>query len=251
MHKLLSKFLKRFCNAIPVEEVEEFAKGQEDMRMALVNEYEAQLDEYKTEVAELQVSKDLRDKGYLLHDKYKIIPAFELDGETYYMHEDPLNIAAGRGLTAMRIYEELMMRCDVNYLRYYCEAVRAIFSDPKKIDILKLATITQHLEERINFLSAIPDHVYKMASVVFFTESESAFIYDQKKGAENIKRWKEVPGMYDFFMQTPLVQLIPSLALPEENSNSYLAVQEKISEIHFSTILDVLSKTASQDVLMN
>lgn len=195
--------------------------------------------------------RKLKPKPYLIHDKYEIVPAFELNGETFFMHKDPLNTATGRGLTSMVFYEELMMRCDVNYLKQYCDAVTKIFSDPHKIDVLKLAQITNHLRERIEFLAAVPEHVYKMASVVFFTENESPFMYDQKTGAERIKQWQEVPGMYDFFLKTPLSRLIPFLALPEQNSQQYLAVQEKISEIHFKTLRDVLSSKVSQAARMN
>ncbi|MBK7885138.1 MAG: hypothetical protein IPJ81_16135 [Chitinophagaceae bacterium] len=38
-----------------------------------------------------------KPKPILLDGKYKVVPAFELLGETYYMHEDPLNVLAGQG----------------------------------------------------------------------------------------------------------------------------------------------------------
>lgn len=192
-----------------------------------------------------------KPKSYLLDDKYEIVPAFEWNGETYYMHKDPLNTLAGRGLTSMMFFEELLMRCDVNYLREYCQSVRVIFSDPKKIDILKLAKITNHLEERINFLAAIPEHVYKLASVVFFTKNESPFRYDLKAGLEKVKAWEASDGMYDFFLRTPLMDLIPALALPEQNSKSYLAVQGKINDLHLKSLREILSSGASTTASLN
>src|SRR5690606_33989514 len=66
-----------------------------------------------------------KPKSYLLDGKYEVVPAFEWNGDTYYMHRDPLTTLAGRGLTSMMFYEELLMRCDVDYLREYCAAVRA------------------------------------------------------------------------------------------------------------------------------
>lgn len=193
----------------------------------------------------------LEPKPYLLFDKYEIVPAFEFKGETFFMHRDPLNTLAGRGLTSMMFFEELLMRCDVNYLKDYCQAVRSIFSDPKRIDILQLATITQHLEERVNFLAAIPEHVYKMASVVFFTENECPFRYDQEIGMKRVAEWKEAPGMYSFFLRTPLSQLIPCLQLPEANSPVFLQVQEKIAEIHLKTLRQILSADLYGDARKN
>lgn len=186
-----------------------------------------------------------KPKSYLLDDKYEIVPAFKWNGETYYMHKDPLNTCAGRGLTSLVFMEELLMRCDIEYLKYYVSAVRAIFSNPKGIDILSLATITNHLDERINLLAAVPDNVYKMASVVFFTKNESPFVYDQKSGMEKVKAWKETPGMYDFFLQTPLKDLIPSLALPEASSKEYLEVVSKINELHINKVQEILSRQTS------
>jgi len=190
-------------------------------------------------------------KRHILLDRYSVVEAFKWNGETYYMHEDPLNTAAGRGLTSLMYYEELIMRCDVAYLQEYCKAVRAIFSDPRKIDIMQLATITAHLEERVSFLAAIPEHVFKLASVVFFTMDESPFTYDQKKGAERVKEWQAAEGMYDFFLQTPLKVLIPSLVLPEQNSQAYLTVLEKINHIHCSALQGVLSKSPLPEERMN
>jgi len=187
-----------------------------------------------------------KPKSYLLDDKYEIVPAFTWKGETYYMHRDPLTIQAGRGLNAMVFMEELMMRCDIRYLEDYTKAVDEIFSNPQKIDISKLVKLNMHLKERIHFLAAIPDHVYKMASVVFFTKHESPFRYDFKEGQRKIKEWKETPGMYDFFLQTPLKTLIPSLALPEQDSSSYLDLQERISELHLKELHQVFSRTESK-----
>lgn len=192
-----------------------------------------------------------KPKGYIIDGKYEVVPAFEFEGETYYMHKDPLNVNAGRGLMSMVFYEELLQRCTVDYLRDYCNAVRGIFSDPKKIDILQLAKLTTHLEERVNFLAAVPEHVYKLASVVFFTKHESPIYYDQKTGAEKIAKWQATEGMYDFFLQTPLRDLVPSLVLPEANSPSYLAVQAKINEFHLTSLREVLSNQESTTARAN
>lgn len=190
-------------------------------------------------------------KPYLLWDKYEVIPAFEFRDQTYFMHKDPMNTCLGRGLITMAFYEEMLMRCDVAYLKEYCAAIKAIFSNPNKVDLAQLFKITNHLEERVNFLAAVPEHVYKLASVVFFTEDESAFYYDQERGMEKVKAWEAEPGMYDFFLKGPLVDLVPFLALPDSNSENYLQVQKKIEEIHLKSLREVLSSGVSQAARMN
>jgi hypothetical protein len=182
-----------------------------------------------------------KPKSYLLEDKYKVIPAFEWKGKTYYMHEDPLNVAAGRGLTALVFMEELLMRCSVDYLKMHTKAMEDIFSE-KRIDLSKVILLNRNLKERINLLAALPENVYKMAAVVFFTEDESPFRYDNKAGEQKIKDWSEAPDMYAFFLQTPLKDLIPSLALPEQDSKQYLQVVEKINDLHLNDLREVLYK---------
>ena len=192
-----------------------------------------------------------KPKGYLLDAKYEIVPAFEWNGETYYMHKDPLNTLAGRGLTSLMFMEELLMRCDVSYLKEHTAATEAVINNPNGINIAQIIRLNNNLKERVNLLAAIPEHVYRMASVTFFTKNESPFRYDIKTGDEKVKIWKETPGMYDFFLQTPLKDLIPSLALPEASSNQYLMVLEKINELHLTHLQDLLYSNPSIAATLN
>jgi hypothetical protein len=163
-----------------------------------------------------------KPKALLIDNTFRIVPAFELKGETYYMHEDPLNTATGRGLTAMMFMEELVMRCSANFLQLHVEACDKIFSDPQRINVPMLMRLHSNLKERLELTVAFPEHVYKMASVVFFTKEESPYQYDGKYNEKKIADWKAAPGMYDFFLQTPLKDLMPFLQLPEASSKDYL-----------------------------
>ena len=183
-----------------------------------------------------------KPKAILLDNTYRIIPAFEWKGEMYYMHEDPMNTATGRGLTAMMFMEEVLMRCSVDYLKAHVEACDAVFMDPKKINLPALIKLNSNLRERINLLVALPEHVYKMASIVFFTKEESPYRYDQAFNKKKIKAWSEEQCMYDFFLQTPLKNLMPFLTLPESNSDKYLEVVDKINQFHLKDLSEILSR---------
>jgi hypothetical protein len=182
-----------------------------------------------------------KPKSYLLDNKFEVVEAFIWKGESYFMMKNPLDTLAGRGLTALVFMEELLTRCDREYLTMFCQAKDALYSDPKKINLSEIMRLDNHLKERLRFQVAIPDHVYKLASVTFWTKDESPFKYDMEKGAEKIKAWKEAPDMYSFFLLGPLSDLVPSLKLPEQNSKQYLEVVEKISRHHFQTLQDILS----------
>ncbi len=186
-----------------------------------------------------------KPKVILLDNTYRIVPAFEWKGETYYMHEDPMNTATGRGLTAMQFMEEVLMRCSTGYLNAHVEACEKIFSNPKSINLPALIKLNNNLKERIHLLIALPEHIYKMASVVFFTKDESPFKYEPKVNEKKIKAWREEPGMYDFFCQGHLKTMMPFLELPDENSSMYLSTVEKINHLHLKDLSEVLSRSLS------
>lgn len=186
-----------------------------------------------------------KPKPFLVDNTHRIVPAFDLAGETYYMHEDTMNTATGRGLTAMMFMDQLMMRCSENYLRLHVKACEEIFTNPKKIDIPTLIRLNTNLKERVELMTVFPDHVYKLASVVFFTKEESPFIYDLKYNEEKIKKWKQNEGIYDFFLQTPLKTLVPFLELPSMSSKDYSKVMDRLNQIHLQPLQAVLSKIES------
>lgn len=178
-------------------------------------------------------------KPYLV-ENFTIVPAFELDGEVYYMHQDPLNISCGRGLAAMVALEELLMRCDSEYLKLHIAAVEKLMSQ-NRINILQFSKLHNHLKERVNLLVAVPEHIYKLASIVFFTKEESPFAYDVAFNQNKLEKWKQNPDMHDFFLQTPLKTLLPFLEF-QENSRNYTEVIQAINNHHKSFLQEVLSE---------
>jgi hypothetical protein len=192
-----------------------------------------------------RIATERKPKPILLDNTYKLVPAFQLEGETYYMHEEPLNTATGRGLEAMVCLEELIMRCDINYLNNHTKAIDKILTDSEAINVADLAVLNYQLKERIGFLVALPEHVYKMASIVFFTKDESPYKYDHTANQKKIAKWKQADGMYDFFLQTPLSTLVPYLQPPGVLSPNYQITLDRINTAHLDSLQAILSKPTS------
>lgn len=180
-------------------------------------------------------------KSFMLENQYKVTEAFRLDGVTYYHFDDQFKLPTGRGLCALTIYEEFNMRCTREYLELHTRAMEKLLSDPKKINIQAIAVINKNLSERLN-LAMFPDHIYKLASVVFFDKDESPYNYDYQYNAKKIEKWKAAGGTLDFFLKTPLKDLIPSLKLPEQNAQDYFQVATQIDQMHQQDLQEVLSK---------
>jgi hypothetical protein len=182
-----------------------------------------------------------KKKSFVLDQKYKVVEAFKLDGTTYFQFDDSYQIPTGRAFAALTFYHELEMKCDKAYLEKHTKAMEILLSDPKKINIQAIAIINKNLKERLN-LAPFPDHIYKLASVMFMDETESPYNYDLKYGQQKIEKWKKSGSMLDFFLKIPLKDLMPHLTLPERNLETYFQVADQIDQMHQTDLAEVLSR---------
>lgn len=180
-------------------------------------------------------------RSYLLEKKYRIIPAFELHGKRYFMYADQQEVPTGRQFAALAIYNEMDMRCDREYLELHVRAVEKVISDPKKIHIGYIAQMNNNLKDRLG-LMVVPEFIYKLASVVFFDETESPYTYDYDYNETKIKLWKQDKGTLDFFLRTPLKDLVPFLKAQEDVLPMYSVVAEMVAETHHKLLTGILSE---------
>jgi hypothetical protein len=185
--------------------------------------------------------KSKKLKSYLINSKTKVILAFEHNGKKYYQFETAFDMSTGRGLQAMTIYEEFSMRVDKAYLEKHIKAIETLLNDPKNIKVGEIAIIHRNLKDRTK-LAPYPDHIYKLASVLFFDETESPWSYDMAYNAKKIAEWRRDPEMLPFLVTVPLKDLMPFSNIPKENLNTYFKVAEEVSRYHQEKISEVLSK---------
>lgn len=176
-------------------------------------------------------------KSYLSDEKFKVVEAFKLNGKKYFMYEDQTKAPTGRQLSALAIYEEFNMRCTRDYLLAHVKAMEVLLnSNPIKLTVI--AQINQNLKERLG-LAILPDHVYKLASVTYFDETESPYSYDYQYNNKKIEEWKVSGGTLDFFMKTPLKDLIPSLGSLGGSAETFFQVAEMIDNLHRTDLQEV------------
>jgi len=179
-------------------------------------------------------------KPYLVDEKYRVIPAFSLAGTDYWMYDSAHEVPTGRFFAAMAIYNEMEMNVDKEYLTSHCRAMEKLMSDPKKINLTVIMQLNVNLKERIE-LMAMPEYIYKLASVIFFDETESLYSYDYDYNKQKIENWKAAGGTLDFFSRTPLAELVPSLNMPDNDIQTYLTVTKMVAETHRLLHTDILS----------
>ena len=177
-------------------------------------------------------------KPFLVDGKYKVIPAFSLAGVDYWMYDSTTEVPTGRFFAAMGVYAEMDMNCDKEYLESHCKAMEKLLSDPKKISLTYIMQLNVNLKKRLE-LMPMPDYIYKLASVIFFDKTESLYSYDYDYNKLKIEKWKASGGTLDFFSQTPLKELVPALAMPERDTQTYLMVTKLIAETHRKLHTDI------------
>lgn len=167
--------------------------------------------------------------------------AFRANGVDYYQYPNPFNIPYQRGLMGIAIYEEFNMRLTKDFLKLSLEAMKEELSGKKgEINMVNVVNHVRNIEDRMDWVIEI-DTVYKLASVVFFDESESPYTYDPIYNKKKIELWKK-NKVSDFFLSLPLKDLIPFLTASQQDMQTYLGKVQRHSLMHIEQLQKVLSK---------
>lgn len=185
----------------------------------------------------VSVLTDINPKAYFPDAKHVISYAFSIGGTHYFRFNDHLNIPYERALTTLLFYRELDMNVDGAHLDQHTEACDKLFYG-NPIDVYKLKQLNDHLRTRRK-LPKDPELMYKLASVVFFDQNESPVVYDHEYGRQKIVWWKEVTSLKDFFMQKPMLELIPYLNYVGENLETFSQMITDERHRHLETLSSV------------
>jgi hypothetical protein len=199
----------------------------------------------------LEIKKGINPKTFFPDAKHIITYGFTIGDRHYFRFDDPLNTPYDRALKTLVYYKELDMNCDRALLKAHTEAVDNIFKQPTiNIDtLMELKGLNNLLKQRLE-LPKEPDLMYKLAAVVFFDQHENPYTYEFKYGENKIKSWKKNTTLTDFFLQKPLVELIPYLEFAEENLQQFSEMAEKANQEHLDKILPMLSEEQKM-ILLN
>lgn len=180
------------------------------------------------------------DKKREQKEKYRIEYAFTSGGTKYYRFADITNLPYERGLQALVAYNEVDMRCSRDFLIKYQGAVDKLLHE-QKIDIFKIQQLNEILKQRLQLPTDV-ELLYKLASICFFDKSENPAVYEPAYAEKKIAKWQKDKGVHDFFMQTPLLELMPFLGSVDTDLDTFSALQAEIDAIH-SECLRLASST--------
>lgn len=167
----------------------------------------------------------------------KVEYAFTCEGVDYYQFADFNNIPALRGLKTMVFYEELKMKCSIDYLKIHCEAVDNILSKDK-INIFDIKKLNEQMKERLE-IALDTELIYKLASIVFFDKDENVEDFDFAYNEKKVQAWKRT-GAGAFFLLKPVQELLPVLKSTDVNFQMYSQVVEELNQQHWGNLFDKL-----------
>lgn len=171
---------------------------------------------------------------FLKENPNNIVKVFEHNGKDYYSFNDSFNVPYERALTALTYYEEFRMRCTREFLIKHTEAVDSLINS-KTIKLTEVAKLNSQLKERLEWILE-PELLYKLASVLIFDSSESPYTYDFQYNQKKITEWKKDKELLSFFLQMPIMNVIPYLKDLELNLEGYSEMVQKATKIHLENI---------------
>lgn len=183
-----------------------------------------------------RIEKDKRRKQ---KSKYRIEYAFTCAGRKYYRFADISNLPYERGLQALMVYNEVEMRCSRKYLLQHVEAMSKLLRQ-EKIDIFKINALNEMMEQRLNLITDV-DLLYKLASVCYFDDTESPETYEPDYAEKKIAAWRKDKGVHAFFMQQPLLELMPFLRKQEIDLDTYTPLNEQLNREQEVAIQEIIS----------
>lgn len=136
----------------------------------------------------------------------KIEEAFTSGGIKYYNFKKDHEVRAGRYIIIANFLQEVFFRMDREMLRMYVTRIKSEIDGTKgQINIGNALEFLGHMD-KLTGLAFESDTMYRLASAVYFDDTELLNTWDQKHNEHKIQGWKE-DGTLDFFFKRPFSEL--------------------------------------------
>lgn len=166
--------------------------------------------------------------------KHKVEVAFKVKGKTYYRFIHERDIPAGRYKYIYAFIREVDLRMNLDTLRQFVTEFKKTLNggDKKIIDIGRMWQLILNLETR-NSLAFEPAGVEKLASVIYFDDTEELSTYNRKHCDDKIKFWKD-NNVIDFFLTKPIGELLGLKNISITSLQTYIQeAQEILKDLTF------------------
>lgn len=153
--------------------------------------------------------------------------SFKVAGKQYYTFKKDTIIRYGRYLVLQAFLQEVNFRMSTDTLKTYIAKITESINGTK--GTINIGTALEYLGHMKNLteLAFEPDTIYRLASCIFFDESEDLRTWDKKHNELKIMAWRE-DGTIDFFYNKLFQELTGLSDTSETAIRDYL---EKVGEL--------------------
>lgn len=153
--------------------------------------------------------------------------AFEVDGTNYYRMKKDVLMPVGRYKWVDATLNEVDIRMTLPLLKEYIKVLRKNLNpNGGIINLDKAFQVIYSMETRTN-LAFEPETVKRLASVVYFDETEDLRDYDQEYAEKKIAFW-EKKKTYAYFMTRPIVELLNLNEVSETSLAKYIQEAQEV-----------------------
>lgn len=166
--------------------------------------------------------------------KHKVEVAFKVKGRTYYRFIHERDVPAGRYKYIYAFVREMELMMNLDTLKKFVAEFKKVLNggDKKIIDIGRMWQLILNLETRTS-LAFEPAGVERLASVVYFDDTEDLSTYNRKHCDDKIKFWKD-NNVLDFFLTRPIGELLGLKNTSITSLQTYITeAQEILKELTF------------------
>lgn len=168
----------------------------------------------------------------------KVEASFKAGGKQYYTFKKDTTIRYGRYLILQAFLQEVNFRMSTDTLKNYIKVITEQINGSKgTINIGNALEYLGHMKN-LTELAFEPDTVYRLASCLFFDDSEDLRTWDKTHNEEKIRAWRAL-GTLDFFYDKLFQELTGLKSISQTAITDYL---EKVGDLKKSYDSAILSQ---------
>lgn len=177
-------------------------------------------------------AKSIAKPSFNIHHeevRHKIEKAFKAGNVQYYKFIDEHQIPAGRYKYIYSALKEADLRMDMPTLKNYIQTLKDILNGGSKknqINVGDIWKIVYNMETRAE-LAFEPAAIERLASVIYFDDTEDISTYNRNHGQEKIKHWTK-NNVKDFFLTRPISELFGTSGISLTSLEEYIETTSQI-----------------------
>lgn len=153
--------------------------------------------------------------------------AFECKGKKYYRMAHEFRLPAGRYKFLDAYLLEHELRMTPKMFNDYLDRIETFLNGRGGVVKLTDIAVTIHNMRTHANLLFLPETIKKLASVVYFDDSEDLRDYDPEHGRNKIEIW-ETDDSYAFFLTRPIMELLNLEGISVTSLQTYIQTSQEI-----------------------